>query len=421
MKTVKNWFQNIKSFNPVWIFISSLLVFVAITCVHSSLSTNFVLNNIVFDTTNPWRRLEFDKLGLDVTLYPNNSEVDFLQSLSIMNLTSAYYTRGIEKLILWTDERDIGFQGTGVDQRIGEAKWDGSSFTWYWDDMGLTVPESGLRIFVSVETERNMADNRTVQFSIPELLDNNENGKFDIGDKGAFFYSGDNGPIGLEISNNSIQVIKYGTEDHLGPKSVITNLFNGDSITLRNSFIVSGFSKDQGKFDTRLVQISITTEGSPDNWQDVSSEMINFGRWVYNWSIPGTGSYNLKLRSRDLIGNETISDSTTITVVNDGEGVVSSEQSKLSLDKNESLANGKIYVNALIIIKGANGNLLANKNVELSYLRADGYVAKNTQTTDESGTLVWGVISTVAGTANLTAIADGVELNEHPILIFTNE
>ena len=66
-------------------------------------------------------------------------------------------------MILWTDKRDVGFQGTGVDQRIEEATWDSSSFTWYWDDLGLIIPESGLRIFVSVETEKNMEDKEVIQ------------------------------------------------------------------------------------------------------------------------------------------------------------------------------------------------------------------------------------------------------------------
>ena len=382
-------------------------------------TSNFVLNNVPFVAENIWRRLEFDKLGLDVTLYPKSGEIDYLQSLSIVNTQSAYYKKGIEKLILWADKRDVGFQGTGIDQRVAEAVWDGSSFTWYWNDLGLMVPSSGLRIFVSVETERVMDDNRAVQFAIPSLIDSNENGKFDIGDKGAFFFSGYNGPE-VAIANNDILNIRSGDADYLGPKSVITNLFNGDEITLRDSFTVSGFSRDQGRLDTKWVQISVVESGSEENWQDVTTDRLDYGRWFYDWSVPETGDYELKLKSRDLEENESITDPVSITVVEEG-GIVSSEQSELSIDKEESLANGRIYVNALVLIKDSDGNPLANKNVELCYVRADGYVAKNTQTTNEGGLLLWGVISKVAGEATLTAVADGVELSQHPVLLFVNE
>ena len=392
------------------------LVLVGGVCLATS---SFTLNNVPFVAENIWRRLEFDKLGLDVTLYPANGESDHLQSLSIMNMQSAYYGKGIEKLILWTDKRDIGFQGTGVDQRVGEATWDSSSFTWYWDDLGLIIPKSGLRIFVSVETEKNMDDNRNVQFSIPVLVDNNENGEFDVGDKGAFFSSGYNGP-GEAVTNDSILSIRFGDDDNLGPKSVITNLFNGDEITLRDSFTVSGFSRDQGRLETQWVKISIVKEGSTEDWQDVTTDRLDYGRWFYDWSVPGLGTYEMKLKSRDLEENESVTDSISITVVSSG-GIVSSDQSELSLDKGESLVDGKIYANALVVIKDSNGNPLANKNVELCYVRADGYVAKDTQTTDESGILVWGVISKVAGEAVLTAVADGVELTQHPVLLFVNE
>ncbi len=418
MKNVKKWFQNINLIGLVLLL--GLFIFGITNYVFSSSSTNFTLHNVVFEPNEIWRRLEFDKLALDVTIYPNDG-VDFLQSLSIMNLANAYYKKGLEKLILWTDERDIGFQGVGVDQRVGEAKWDSSSSTWYWDDMGLIVPESGLRLFISAETEKNMDDNRTVQLVIPQLTDNNDNGVFDIGDKGAFFYSGDNGPTDAEVANNDILSIRYGDDDNLGPKSVITNLFNGHTITLRDSFTVSGFSRDQGRLYTQWVQISIVSQGSADNWQDVTTDRLDFGRWTYNWNISGAGSYDLKLKSRDLEENESITDIISITVADNGGGIVSSSQSEVSLDKEESLANGKIYANVVVKTKDSEGNPLANKNVELSYLREDGYVAKNTQTTDETGVLVWGVISEVAGEAILTAIVDGVEMSQHPTLLFVNE
>lgn len=404
----------------IFFFLISLFIFgILATPVQASISSDFTLTDAPYSPTEPWRRSQFDKLALDVVIPSNSGEVDFLQALSIMNLGNAYYSKGIEKLILWTDERMPGFQGMGIDKKIAEATWDGSSFTWYWKDMALIIPQDGLRIFVSVEVERNLDDDtRTVQLVIPKLVDNNNNGKFDIGDKGVFVYSGNNGPTDNEIKNISIQSIRYDTRDREGPKSVVTNLFDGDQIPLQENFIISGLSKDQGRLSPKSIQISITKESSSDNWKDVSTDKLDFADWRYIWTPSEPGNYKIKLKSRDLEENESISDTINVIVV-DSIKKVSIEQSELSVDRSEAKADGKIYVNAVVEIKDTNGNPLANKNVELSYIRSlDGYIARNTQTTDERGILVWGMPTTTAGEVILTAIADGVELNQHPMVLF---
>lgn len=387
----------------------------------ASISSDFTLQDALYSPTEPWKRLQFDKMALDVIIPSNNGEIDFLQALSIMNLGTAYYGKGIGKLILWTDEKMPGFQGMGIDKKISEANWDGASFTWYWKDMALIIPQDGLRIFISVEVERNLDDSRTVQLVIPKLVDNNNNGEFDIGDKGVFVYSGNNGPTDNEIKNISIQSIRYGTGDSEGPKSVITNLFDNDQIPLQENFIISGLSKDQGRLSPKSVKISIAKKGLPDNWEDVSTDKLDFADWQYIWNPSEIGNYEIKLKSRDLEENESISDSITVIVV-DSIKKVSIEKSSLSVDRLEAKADGKIYVNALVEIKDENGNPLVNKNVELSYIRSlDGYIARNTQTTDERGILVWGMPTNTAGEVILTAIADGVELNQHYTVLFVSE
>ena len=173
-----------KNINKLSLFLSIFLLGIG-GCVYSSLSSDFTLSNAPFDV---WRRLEFDRLALDVILYPD-ADIDCLQSLSVVNLNTAYYRKGLEKLVLWQDARDEGFQGTGVDLRIGEAVWDSISSTWYWDNISLIVPETGLRIFISIETEKTMEDQRTVRLAVPKLVDSNNNGLFDVGDRGMFFLS----------------------------------------------------------------------------------------------------------------------------------------------------------------------------------------------------------------------------------------
>src|SRR5680860_1811989 len=170
--------------------------------VQASVTTDFSLNNVSENSLDPWRRLQFDRLVLDVVIPANGENADVLNALSIMNLQSAYYKKGIEKLVLWSDEKTAGFQGMGIDEKIGDATWDGNSQTWYWKDLSVVVPAEGLRIFVSLETENDIDDNRNVQLFIPKLTDNNSNGIFDFEDKGIFMSSGNNGPVDLELSNS---------------------------------------------------------------------------------------------------------------------------------------------------------------------------------------------------------------------------
>src|SRR5680860_1554033 len=149
----------------------------------------------------------------------------------------------------------------GIDEKIGDATWDGNSQTWYWKDLSVVVPAEGLRIFVSLETENDIDDNRNVQLFIPKLTDNNSNGIFDFEDKGIFMSSGNNGPVDLELSNSSLQTIRSGTTDPVGPKSVVTNLFDGDEVELGDAFVMTGLSKDQGNRSVNFVQISVVKEG----------------------------------------------------------------------------------------------------------------------------------------------------------------
>ena len=281
----------------------------------ASVISDFSLNNVSENPLDPWRRLQFDRLALDVVIPANDGNEDSLNALSIMNLQSARYKKGIEKLILWSDDKTAGFQGMGIDSNLGEAIWDGNSFTWYWNNLDVVVPAEGLRIFISVELENDIDDNRTVQLVIPKFTDNNDNGIFDFEDKGIFMSSGNNGPVDLELSNSSIQTIRSGTADPVGPKSVLTNLFDGDEIELGDFFVMTGLSKDQGNRSVNFVQISIVKEGDDEDWEDISTDKYDFADWSFSWSPVGIGNYEIKIKSRDLGETESITEAITVIVV----------------------------------------------------------------------------------------------------------
>ena len=102
----------------------------------ASIVSNFTVNIVPY---SEWNNSEFDKLALDTVIPSNNNQVDIMQSLSVMNLDTAYNSKGIKDLYLWVDKGTVGFQGMGVDKRIGKGEWDMISGTWYWKDVDLIV------------------------------------------------------------------------------------------------------------------------------------------------------------------------------------------------------------------------------------------------------------------------------------------
>lgn len=404
----------------ITLFLISVLVLgSAAAYIHASTVSNFTLNNVPSNSSEYWKPQQFDRLVLDAVIPANNGNTDFLQALAVMNRANARDGKEIEKLTLWTDGKAAGFQGMGIDNKIGDAAWDSASATWYWKDLAATISPAGLRIFISAEIRRNISESRNMEMVIPQLSDINNNGQFDIGDKGVFTYYANNGPTDNEILNTGIQAIKYDATDHEGPKSAVTNLFGGEQVVKGEAFAISGMSRDQGKNSVRSVEISIVRSGALDSWKNVSTDKFDFINWQYIWTPVEAGDYNIKLRSKDLIENESMTDSLTVKVV-DSSVQVSKTNSHLTVDRETAKADGKIYVNVTVEVKDAAGNPVSGKNAELSYYRSvDNYVARNVQTTDATGVLVWGAPTKIVGGVVFTAIVDGVELAEHPAVVFT--
>ena len=397
-----------------YIFLSLILSLFFVGSASASTFSNYTINNIAYDE---WNNSEFDRVALDVVIPSNNGQTDYIQSLAIMNLETANNGRGIKDLYLWKDEGATGFQGMGVDKRVGKAKWNSESATWSWSDMGLTVPSTGLRIFVTVETERTINSRYTVKLVIPKLDDINKDGVFQIGDKGLFLSSGNT--TDKEIANTDYQLIKSSTNDSEAPKAVVTNVPADYQINSGESFLFSGLARDEGFSGMLGVSINIAKTGESGSWQSTLTDSTNFGRWTYAWTPSSTGTYTVKVKATDFTGNESISTPITFEVVSGNK--VSTAKSTFTVDNLTAKADGKIYINTEVVVNDSNGNPLADKVVEVSYLRSsDGFIARDTRTTDDNGVLVWGIPTITSGTVVLTAIVDGKAMPQSYTISFTD-
>lgn len=399
------------------IFSLLMVSFLAAGVALASVVSNFTVNAVPY---SEWNNSEFDKLALDTVIPSNSGQVDVMQSLSVMNLDTAYNGKGIKDLYLWVDKGTVGFQGLGVDKRIGKGEFDQASGTWYWKDADLIVPASGLRIFISAETERTISSRYFVRLAIPQFDDFNNNGQFDIGDKGIFMFSGNNGPINNQIVGSDSLLIKSTTSDNKAPKVAITNLTGDYKVKTNEAYLISGLSRDEGYSNTQSVKINIVKEGEINNtWTTVASDRSNYERWTYSWTPASAGKYTIKVKAMDFNENETVSDGIVVEAVSLS-NTVSLTNSSLSIDNTTAKADGKIRVNGQVIVKDEGGNPLSNKLVEVTYLRSnDGYIARDALTTDASGLLIWGVPTKTAGNVVLTAIVDGKQLNQSLTISFT--
>ena len=260
----------------------------------AALSTDFTKYDVPSSYFYPQ---EFDELVMDLTIPSGIEGEDKFQAITLQNNGLARDFYDIEKVKLWSDSGPSGFQGMEVDKDLGTFTSSGLN-SWYLSNLSEEVPAQGLRIFVSLEISKNATSRRTIQMEIPKLVDSNNNGLFELGDLGVFMESKNNGPIDQEIINPYSQEIRTFVIDNLSPKTVITAPKDGATLTAGRSYVIKGVARDQGGSTPAWVQLGIN-----DTWHDVIATGSNYLTWEYNWQDIKEGTYQLKTKSADWLGN----------------------------------------------------------------------------------------------------------------------
>lgn len=247
----------------------------------------------------------FDQLVMDITLTPPNGQSDVLNVFTLQNQGNAKEQIDIYKFTLWQDQGPIGFDGMGVDKKIGDFSFFTDNYSWYIRDLNIQVPQDGLRLFVSLEAATSVTDFYWLKMKIPTMTDYNNNGAYDLGDLGLFFASGDHGPKDLFVVNGFTQILRHRTLDSSSPKANITLPINGELIT-KQSYLVKGLVRDQGGSNPVWLMIGIRKDGGEENWYDATLKEANGKEWSweYNWQNIANGDYELRTKSADfLYGN----------------------------------------------------------------------------------------------------------------------
>lgn len=247
---------------------------------------------------------EFDKLVLDVTLATGKTgQEDKLQAIALQNEGTARVLVDIAKLILWKDAGEEGFQGLGVDEKIGEFNFYSENYSWYLKDLNLTIPVAGLRVFVSAEIKKVATLNKSIRIKLSALLDHNNNSQYDNGDLGVYLASANNGPSDNYVLNPYFQTVRLFSLDNLMPKAVIVSPAQDETIAT-STYRVKGEARDQGGSTPQWVKISLSKLGEQDVWHEVIPTSSNYSTWEYEWANIAEGVYSLKTKAKDWMFNE---------------------------------------------------------------------------------------------------------------------
>lgn len=293
----------------------------------------------------------FDNLIMDFTLTP--TKADTLKALSIRNLGTADNYYQIKYMTLWEDAGPSGFQGMGVDKELGNFNYTSTYQSWYLDGLSFSISTSK-RFFVSMETFFNVSKQGTLIMQIPQLLDNNGNGLFDIGDYGVFMSSLDNGPIDASVDNSNSQIINTSPTDSFGPKLVITNLFDGQVLN-SNSLMIEGLARDPG--DTYIRDFNIIIDGASFPVQELDT---SYHTWRYDWQNISDGSHIISLQAHDGWGNYTETGAITVRA---SQQTISVTNSLVAIDKTSVINDGLDKATVVVTLKDMDNQPIANRQL----------------------------------------------------------
>jgi len=246
-----------------------------------------------WDSANDWIGLDADSSG-----YYN---ADKISSVTVSN-TGTALDSDISAIKVWQEDgTTAGFQAT-QDTLIGS---DTSPNFW-----GLSISTGSAVVYTASSKDRIYI---TANIS-PSAL-NQRTIKASIGVNGIQFVSTNDGPTNASIVNPYYQtIVTASSPESVPPTSSITDPLDGATIDAGVAYTIYGTSSDEGGSSVQKVEISF--DGG-NTWYEVTPlETSDSGfTWKYVWQSPAEGTYNLKTRATDWIGNvETPSSGITVIV-----------------------------------------------------------------------------------------------------------
>ncbi|MFA5076233.1 MAG: hypothetical protein WC480_02330 [Patescibacteria group bacterium] len=288
-----------------------LFLALAVGSVSAAVISDFTVNDTATDFLYP---TTWDNLVLDITV-PNlktDGTNDTLQAITFKNNGNARVSYEIAAVKVWADGGSAGWQGWGTDQLLGTATYDGNNSLWYLNNLAATVGTNGLRLFATIDTAVSINSRKTLQFYVPALVDNNDNGVFDLSDAGLYLASPHDGPTDGDLLSSNLQAVNTSTIDFLAPQIIINTPAAGVSLSSL-PITISGETRDQGRGNITSVRLGIGTSEANLIWSTLSISSASYLAWQYGWTPLAEGIYYLKAEATDNSGNIGYS---SITIVN---------------------------------------------------------------------------------------------------------
>jgi hypothetical protein len=249
-----------------------------------------------WDSSNDWMGTDDDSSG-----YYNG---DKISSVKVENLENAL-DDDISAIKIWQeDDTTAGFQST-QDTLIGSdssgAKWGQTIST---GSAVVYTASTKDRIYVTADIATGAINGRIIKAKIPV--------------NGLQLVSTSDGPTDDPIVNPYNQTIISGTTgssvDNTAPSSSITDPTDGARIEPGVDYTIEGTCSDEG--GSSVMQVEISLDGGTTWYVTTPGQAVGSGfNWQYLWQNPQEGTYVLKTRATDWVGNtETPGDGITVEV-----------------------------------------------------------------------------------------------------------
>jgi len=359
-------------------------------------SNSLVNWNVPYSTIYPG---EFDKIVLDFSLITVNP--DNVMAIGLKNLGDSTNFKQIKKLELWLDQGELGFQGMGVDEVLGEFSFSSATQSWYLENINQPINDD-LHLFVTVESFSLIDLTATIKMQLPVLQDMNNNGNFDIGDLGIFMDSGNNGPTDDNLTNPSAQVFSTLAYDKTGPTIVLTNLQDGAVIN-NDNFTLQGLVRDQGNHGVMSFAIDIDGDLlAIDNYNPATYE------WSYYWQNIVNGQHIVSVQAYDNWGNMGQTQEYNITVLNQ---TLSVENSSISADKTSINKDGLDTATITVNLRDTENNPIANRAIAIN-APTGIFIFNQNNNSDENGNISFEVSSVNPGLKTLQISSGGLKIGD---------